>query len=391
MNEVRCSCGKKHEDMIDVIRIETDITEVILQAIKGYAKNEVVFVTDQPVAEAYKKLINQLADYPIHIFERKEALVPDEKAVGELFLFVGMEVKLIIGIGSGTLNDLCRYVSYRLKIPYWIIMSAPSMDGYASTASPLITHNFKKTFYCKVAKRVYASREVLDRAPINMVLAGMGDLFGKVTALLDWRVSHIINGEYICQDICEDLYKILWDLKESVEENLIDNAMNLDSIKAMGTKLGEGLNQSGIYMSYVGNSRPASGSEHLISHCLEMKALKEHKKVDLHGLKVGMATHYMLGLYRFFLEHIEEVQKKLALSDEQVTDIIKAINTAMAYKEIVKLYYKTSQEVMSDHSIEDIIEAMMLGIKIRDRYTILSTFDQLNWLNEKKLREIIAV
>ena len=50
---------------------------------------------------------------------------------------------MLLAVGSGTLNDVTKYVSARTGIPYVIAATAPSMDGYASTVAPTILDGFK--------------------------------------------------------------------------------------------------------------------------------------------------------------------------------------------------------------------------------------------------------
>jgi glycerol-1-phosphate dehydrogenase [NAD(P)+] len=60
-------------------------------------------------------------------------------------------------------------------------------------------------------------------------------------------------------------------------------------------------------MSFAGNSRPASGSEHHLSHFWEMMFLQENRKCALHGTKVAVGTVLALKLY----EDIKEVLIRL--------------------------------------------------------------------------------
>ena len=85
-------------------------------------------------------------DLKKYIFEDEEYLIPDEKAIGKLLIQITNDIDLILAIGSGTLNDLSRYMSYKLSIPYFIVVTAPSMDGYASTVSALIVNDLKTTY-----------------------------------------------------------------------------------------------------------------------------------------------------------------------------------------------------------------------------------------------------
>lgn len=105
---------------------------------------------------------------------------------------------------------------------------------------------------------------------MEMITAGLGDILGKYTCLLDWKMAHIITGEYYCSHIA-DMVKEAVEIV--VEESTRIKDRNPDAVKAVT----EALVLSGIAMSFVGNSRPASGSEHHLSHYWEMKFQAEGK------------------------------------------------------------------------------------------------------------------
>ena len=64
-----------------------------------------------------------------------------------------------------------------------------------------------------------------------------------------------------------------------------------------------GLIDSGLCMLDFGNSRPAAGAEHYMSHYLEMKLLREGCPAVLHGAKVGLCSLYVADLY----EHLRQI------------------------------------------------------------------------------------
>jgi len=216
-------------------------------------------------------------------YQTTSMLVPDEKAVGELLLATPHSVGLIVAVGSGTLNDLCRIISDRTAIPYLVVCTAPSVDGYASTVSPLIIQGHKTTLEAVYPRAIFADPLVLRAAPAVLLQAGFGDLLGKVTALADWELARRLNGEYHCPTI----------------EAMVRRALEVSIANAAGvaardpgavTALFDALALSGLAMGMIGNSRPASGAEHHLSHYWEMDALKNHEVHALHGNAVGSAT-----------------------------------------------------------------------------------------------------
>ena len=217
--------------------------------------------------------------------------MPDEEAVGELLLNFEPGCDVIVGVGSGTITILVRFFSHRVGLPYYIAATAPSMDGYASTGAALIVNRLKTTYTCQMPRAIVADLDVLSTAPKEMIAAGFCDVVGKYTALADWRLSAIINDEYYCDRVVDIMRTSLEQtvaLKDDIAEGKPD---------AVG-KLMEALVLAGISMSYAGNSRPASGSEHHLSHFWEIRFLLESKPALLHGTKVGIGTVLITRLYQ---------------------------------------------------------------------------------------------
>ncbi len=162
---------------------------------------------------------------------------------------------LIVGVGSGTINDLCKFISFKLGLDYIIYATAPSMDGFVSIGSALMLNHVKTTVDCHGPIAVIGDPEILAAAPMRLISAGLCDTLGKYTCLLDWKLSHLICGEYYCAEVVGMVEEAL-----RAVSNQIDRIPDRDpaAIKAVM----EALVLTGIAMSYVGNSRPASGCEH---------------------------------------------------------------------------------------------------------------------------------
>ena len=139
---------------------------------------------------------------PFHgrIFQTEKPLVPDEYAVGSALAAMEPGDDLILAVGSGTLNDTARILSARTGVPYAIVATAPSMDGFASTVSPLILDGKKITKPAVYPAAILADTSIMKDAPMPMLTAGFGDIIGKYTALADWRLSRDLNGEYYCEE-----------------------------------------------------------------------------------------------------------------------------------------------------------------------------------------------
>ena len=137
-------------------------------------------------------------------------LVADANSLGTFLMELDDDISLILTIGSGTLNDITRYVSARTKIPYAIVTTAPSMDGYTSIVSPLIRNGIKTTFNGVYPVAIVGDTQIMKDAPMHMLHAGLGDVLGKYTGLADWRMSKIMGLE-ADEPYCDNISNLVED------------------------------------------------------------------------------------------------------------------------------------------------------------------------------------
>jgi len=157
------------------------------------------------------------------------------------------------------------------------------MDGYASVGSALILEGMKITLNARPPKAIIADTTVLKDAPIDMLRAGYGDIVGKYSCLNDWKLSTLVNGEYFCQRV----YDLTYGCVKRVEA--LAEKIEARDEEAIGTLM-EALVIVGIAMSYVDCSRPASGSEHHLSHFFEITGIIDSKDYFKHGIDVAYSS-----------------------------------------------------------------------------------------------------
>ena len=280
---VDCACGRKHTCDIEYVYIEKNAIQRLME-ICGQNRNILLVADENTFAAAGEKTVSALAGKSIRkvIFSGAEILVPNEVATQKVSSALS-DADLIVGIGSGVIQDLCKYVSFESKLPYIIVATAPSMDGYASNGAAMITDGMKVTYSAGLPVAIVADTEVIRNAPMEMLKAGYGDIIGKFSALNDWKLSHLVNGEYFCPYI--------YDLTYAQVQNalsLADGILKRDeeSVKA----LMEALIIIGILMSFAGSSRPASGSEHHLSHFFEITGILDGTPYFPHGIDVAYST-----------------------------------------------------------------------------------------------------
>jgi len=301
-----CTCGKEHSIPIQQILIEEDAILKIPKLIYELGYKKPFFIYDLTTFSIVGLKIDDLLassnlSFGKYILPCAEP-TPDEATLGELLIHLDQSCDLIIAVGTGTLNDLSRFLSYKLKLPYMIIATAPSMDGFASNVAPLIVNHMKTTYEAQIPLAILADTNLLKDAPMNMIAAGIGDILGKYTCLCDWEIAHVINEEYHCDAIVT-----------MVNQSLQTVVSNIDMAKSRNTSgvksIMEALVLSGIAMSYAGNSRPASGSEHHLSHYWEMMFLFDGKQPVLHGTKVGIGTIAVIKAYELLMSRNIDFEK----------------------------------------------------------------------------------
>ena len=280
---LKCSCTKQHSCTIESVYIESGAINKLSEICSGYS-NILVVADDNTFAAAGLKVENVLSDKISKkvVFDGATVLIPDEKAITRVNENVN-GADLIVGIGSGVIQDLCKYVSHFSKVPYIIVATAPSMDGYASDGAAMILGGMKETVKAGLPKAIIADIDVLKSAPMEMIKAGYGDIVGKYSALCDWKLSQAVNGEYFCQYIYDTTFQMVERTLETAE-GLLER--NEESIKI----LTEALMIVGIMMSFAGTSRPASGSEHHLSHFFEIVGIVDSEDYFPHGIDVAYST-----------------------------------------------------------------------------------------------------
>lgn len=186
---------------------------------------------------------------------------------------------VVVGLGGGKNIDVAKYVGWKRNIPVISVPTLPSHDGIASPMISLSDSGKPYSQYFRPPHFVLIDPDILVNAPDEFVRAGFGDVIGKYTSVYDWWLGHIDTGEYF------------GDYSAALARMTFRHVVRFR--KAIARKTYEGINvlmealvTNGIVMGIQHSSRPASGSEHLISHALDY--LRGRK--GMHGVQVGVGT-----------------------------------------------------------------------------------------------------
>lgn len=354
---LECQCGKSHKICMEKVLIEPGAIEKTAEVLRELGYKKALLISDSITWDIAAKKVAAVLQRERFAYKKyiiNGRIVPDEKMVGDLVIHCERDFDVIVTVGAGVLNDLGKFVSYKVGIDNIVVATAPSVDGFASQHAALVIGNLKISYNSACPKAIIGDVNVLKEAPLSMIMAGWSDLMGKYSALSDWKISRIVNDEYYCDVIYEMVYKSVRICKDNIKKIQARDAKAIQQIM-------EGLVLTGIAMSFIGNSRPASGSEHHLSHCWEMIALEQNKKIAPHGVQVGVATTLITDLY-----------KRLAI---QKIDFKKAINQAQIFDE-------AKWEEKTRGYFRNIAEELIEEIQSDKRYAIEKRIQRIQKLEE---------
>jgi glycerol-1-phosphate dehydrogenase [NAD(P)+] len=193
-----------------------------------------------------------------------------------LFADLPPKASAVVGVGGGKALDVAKYVSFLGRLPYFAVPTSLSNDGFCSPQSSLTIRGKRRSLPAALPFGVVADTAVCLEAPRILTLAGVGDLVAKFTAVRDWKLAFQCSGELI-----DDFAALL--SNGSIRAYLSHPRFDLKGTRLLATAL----LLNGIAMEICGSSRPASGSEHMISHALDAVSARPR----LHGLQVGIAAY----------------------------------------------------------------------------------------------------
>jgi glycerol-1-phosphate dehydrogenase [NAD(P)+] len=284
-----CACGKKHHVRTRSVKIEPNVAERIPGLLPSLIPGErILLVADRNTwTAAGERLSDALgASHSVEC-----CLLRDDSSghihasvdlVEEILAAYPDEFDGLAAVGSGTVNDLTRAVAHRRERPYFVLATAASMNGYTSAIVALLEDGLKTTRTATPPVAVFADPLVLEQAPAELTLAGLGDLISKPYCGCDWKIASLVPDQLLSVPFAQALEVFPW-LANSDPEAI--------------TELFRLLLVSGLSMAISGTSSPASGAEHLLSHYWDMVRLRDGESLNLHGAQVGVGSMVIDRLY----------------------------------------------------------------------------------------------
>lgn len=299
-----CPCGLNHNTAIRDVRIGSGLVHEVGKILKenGFSKT-ILLVADKNTLAAADGIIESLSDFEVEYKIYDDLRVAKMSHVRELEDIIRGRDISILSVGTGSINDPCRTAAaYQDKL-LCIFATAPSMDGFASYSSPLVDNGFKSSYPAKSPEVIIGDTKILAAAPTHLKSAGFGDMVAKYIGLIDWKISSILTDEIYCERVA------------GLTRDAVDTLMGMaDRVTANDEEtaglLFEALLKTGIGMSFMQTSRPASGSEHIIAHLMECVELRDGIIPNFHGEDIGVCTLAMLKLYNRFADMTNVVGHK---------------------------------------------------------------------------------
>ena len=292
-----CPCGRPHTAGVTVETGPGALRSLpgLMRRLTGESGGAVFLLADPDTYAAAGRTAEALltgAGIPVRLCVlsgRRPA--PDERTAGEAFLhFDRAGCGAVLGVGSGVVNDIGKLLARASGLPYAVAATAPSMDGYASATSSMERGGLKVSLPSKCPDVIVGDTDVLAAAPEEMLRAGLGDMLAKYVALCEWRIAHLVTGEYWCGYVAGLVRKALDECVAGAPGLLRREPQAVEAVF-------RGLVLTGLAMSFAGLSRPASGVEHYFSHVWDMRGLAFGTPTRLHGVQCATATLTAVRLY----------------------------------------------------------------------------------------------
>ncbi|MCQ2140494.1 MAG: iron-containing alcohol dehydrogenase [Bacteroidales bacterium] len=313
-------------------------------------REAVIIVDCNTWAAAGEKVFGYMkeAGVPTTVFE-----IPDKHFHAE-WKYIEMVDKVLddtgaiaVSVGSGVINDLCKLCSHHHHQSYLSVATAASVDGYSSFGASISFEGLKQTFECPAPVAIVADVAVIAAAPAKMTAAGYADLAAKNPCGAEWMIADLFGTEPIQQDAWHMLQDVLDEMLASAE------GVAKGDPKAISL-LFEGLTLSGFAMQAARSSRPASCTDHLFSHYLDMTGHTYNGELQSHGFQVAIGTLTMCAFFDEFL--------KLDLTKLDVDKCVEAWPSFEQEQERAK-------EIFKDF-VNPILGPQQMALKYHDKETV---------------------
>lgn len=288
-----CNCGKEHHTGVKEILIEAGAIEKLEEELLNGDLKEYIsplVICDTNTYAATEEIMEDIYDRCQVLVLDAEDLHADDQAVTIVENIMEEDIDLILAVGGGTIHDISRFVAHRYKVPFISVPTAASVDGFVSIVAAMTWNGMKTTVPADTPMCVYADTNIFANAPKRLTASGVADMLGKYICLADWKIAHLLTGEYYCREIAEMEEKALKMVRSALRGIAAGEEEACE-------KLMYALILSGMAVEMTGTSRPASCAEHHMAHLWESEVLNGHLDA-LHGEMVTIGAVLVLKEYK---------------------------------------------------------------------------------------------
>ncbi|MDO4288196.1 MAG: iron-containing alcohol dehydrogenase [Eubacterium sp.] len=289
--------GKLCPILMDRIYIQKNAIELLPEIILEHAKGKkILMVTDMTPyyrgEESLKEQVYYLLNQKFEVFwltlDNHDHVLHalDEESLRIQEAIRDHQVDCVLGIGGGTITDLCKDASYAVDdtMPLVIVQTALSVNAFSDGISIMLKNGVKVSLPTRYPSVLVIDLDVIEQAPMERNLAGYGDVMATWTAPVDWYLAYKLgmNNTYN-EPSC--------DILRTQNSDLLEQSAHLAEKDPKAFELlARVLTLSGLAMGIAGESCPSSGTEHIITHLLDMAADKQDRDVAFHGAQVSIGT-----------------------------------------------------------------------------------------------------
>lgn len=307
----KCVCGREHT-------LETKKVVVEYNALANFEQYmEDVGLAGKRRAVVYDTMVYQLTEGK-HVKADQEIVLEAKGLHAEDTLIEEMMKQLdnpevIVAFGAGTIMDFGRYPAYKLGIPFVAIPTLASSDGFTANICSAILNGQKKSTPMCAPILVVADLDIIKGAPARLVASGINDILAKYVSLTDWRIAHLVAGEYFCPMVAELAEHALKLMREAADKYAATGVADHEAMTMAQM-------ESGLTMQLLNHSRAASGAEHLMAHLVELHPPRFENAEGIHGECVGVGTFECIKVYHELAKKTPKAKPFQPLTEEWVRE-----------------------------------------------------------------------
>ena len=195
-----CACGRDHELRTKLVVCEYGALEHFEQYMADCGLSGHRIVIYDTNTYNLPGMVHVQADQEI-VLEAK-GLHSEKGLIEDCMTRFEKTPDYVVVVGGGTLMDFGRYSAWRLGIPFVAIPTIVSSDGFTADICSIIIDGQKKSIPMQAADAVICDMNIIAGAPMFLTIAGVQDILAKHVSIADWKIAHIVSGEYFCDKVC---------------------------------------------------------------------------------------------------------------------------------------------------------------------------------------------